>query len=195
MIQESNKDQTEAEPLPFESRCLCAYFQFVCLHFQRRDHRSVRSSLMHCTQYSLYAYNEAPVYLWYTVQVNECPLRQYIKKRTLSQMISYASSVPRSSSCQINAPSPSSPPGFLIYPLPLCLIPMNFLFFWFRLLYFQRSFSSAFSHARTLHPFHFIVLNRLFFLLLHALFLLSTCLCPHFAEQRHSGRGMNAAWT
>lgn len=63
MIQESNKDQTEAEPLPFESLCLCAYFQTVSLHFQRRDRWSVRSSFMHCIQYSLYAYNEAPVYL------------------------------------------------------------------------------------------------------------------------------------
>lgn len=48
---------------------------------------------------------------------------------------------------------PSSTPIFLIYLFPLCLILMNFLFFWFKLLYFHCSFSSAFSHTASV-PLH-----------------------------------------
>lgn len=68
----------------------------------------------------------------------------------------------------------------------LCLTLMNFLFFWFKLLNFHCSFSSALSHTLT-PTFHFTVCNRLFFLLLRNVFLLPTCFCP--------SRGPTLCWT
>ena len=114
-------------------------------------------------------WSNAMQHLPYRWSVCAPPLQWYDNKLTFSPQNDFysLSSLPDTCTFSTSNLSPS--------PLTLCLcrILRNVLFFWFKLLYFQCSFSSAFSLS--LHPFHFTLLHRLSFLLPQTPFLLSTC--------------------